>query len=273
MSTPVTARGEPGLDDVNPLPKSRPMCASSAGGPTRKPSRRQASPPWRSGRGPRDPCHRLRCASPGGLDQPVAIVVTTDEPVEVGLRWLPFERPEPAGCASPEWWRLLSGRASSGGWFGQVLVVDWAQHMGGAVPSAVVVEVVAPGQHDGPGMIRIEQLVAGQDLPFQAGEERLRGGVVEAGPDPAHGLTNTQAAAEQSAPRESGELRLRWLGCAGALAGSAGSVGCGVGRGSSAGGGQRVPVVGRAPSAAVSVGDVRRLVSLGTGPAFGPARM
>ena len=81
-------------------------------------------------------------------------------------------------CFPPNRGGLLLGRGRLvGGWFGQVLVVDWAQHMGGAVPSAVVVEVVAPGQHDGPGTIRIEQLVAGQDLPFQAGEERLRRGV------------------------------------------------------------------------------------------------
>src|SRR5688572_20372785 len=73
---------------------------------------------------------------------------------------------------------------------GQVLVGDGAQHMGAAVPPAMVVEVVAPGQHDSPGMIRVEQLVAGQDLPLQGGEERLRGGIVETRSDPAHGLTN-----------------------------------------------------------------------------------
>ena len=61
---------------------------------------------------------------------------------------------------------------------GQVLVGDRAQHMGAAVPSAVVVELITPGQHDAAGMIRVEQLVAGQDLPFQAGEKCLRGGIV-----------------------------------------------------------------------------------------------
>ena len=83
---------------------------------------------------------------------------------------------------------LLLGRGRLVG--GQVLVVDGAQHMGAAVPPAMVVEVVAPGQHDSPGMIRVEQLVAGQDLPLQGGEERLRSGIVETRTDPAHGLTN-----------------------------------------------------------------------------------
>ena len=83
---------------------------------------------------------------------------------------------------------LLLGRGRLVG--GQVLVVDRAQHASAAVPSAVVVEVVAPGQHDSPGVVGVGQLVTGQDFPFQAGEERLGGGIVETRSDPAHGLTN-----------------------------------------------------------------------------------
>ena len=49
---------------------------------------------------------------------------------------------------------LLLGRDRLVG--GQVLVVDRAQHMGAAVPSAVVVELVAPGQHDRSGLVGIE---------------------------------------------------------------------------------------------------------------------
>lgn len=58
---------------------------------------------------------------------------------------------------------------------GQVLVGDRANHIDAAVPPSQVVEVVAPGQHDRPRMVGITELVARQDLPFQAGEERLRG--------------------------------------------------------------------------------------------------
>ena len=55
----------------------------------------------------------------------------------------------------------------------------WAQHLGAAVPSAVVVELIAPGQHDAAGVVGVGQLAARQDFPFQAGEERLGGGIVE----------------------------------------------------------------------------------------------
>ena len=64
---------------------------------------------------------------------------------------------------------LLLGRGRLVG--GQVLVGDGAQHLGAAVPSAGVVEVVAPGQHDAAGVVGVGQLVMGQDLPFQAGEK------------------------------------------------------------------------------------------------------
>jgi hypothetical protein len=39
--------------------------------------------------------------------------------------------------------------------------------MGAAVPSAVVVELIAPGQHEAAGVVGVGQLVAGQDLPLQ----------------------------------------------------------------------------------------------------------
>jgi|1186.fasta_scaffold1177376_2 hypothetical protein len=74
----------------------------------------------------------------------------------------------------------LPGRGRS------VLVVDRAHHPSGAVPTVVVVEAVAPVQYDGLGPAGVGEFVAGEDLPLQAREERLRGGVVEAlsGPTP-----------------------------------------------------------------------------------------
>jgi len=83
---------------------------------------------------------------------------------------------------------LLLGRGRLVG--GQVLIGDGAQHLGAAMPSAVVVELIAPGQHDAAGVVGVGQLVARQDFPFQAGEERLGGSIVETRSDPAHGLTN-----------------------------------------------------------------------------------
>ena len=83
---------------------------------------------------------------------------------------------------------LLLGRGRLVG--GQVLVGDRAQHLRAAVPSAVVVELIASGQHDAAGVVGVGQLVARQNFPFQAGEERLGGGIVETRSDPAHGLTN-----------------------------------------------------------------------------------
>jgi len=44
------------------------------------------------------------------------------------------------------------------------------------------------------------EVVAGQDLILEGGEERLRGGVVETRPDPPHGL------ADAGAPAQCGEL-------------------------------------------------------------------
>jgi hypothetical protein len=43
----------------------------------------------------------------------------------------------------------------------------------------VVVEAVAPLDHDSLGLSSAGEVVPGQDFPFQAGEERLRAGVVE----------------------------------------------------------------------------------------------
>jgi hypothetical protein len=75
---------------------------------------------------------------------------------------------------------LLLGRGRLVG--GQVFVGDGAQHLGAAVPSAVVVELIAPGQHDAAGVVGVGQLVARQHFPFQAGEERLGCGIVEHDP-------------------------------------------------------------------------------------------
>jgi hypothetical protein len=47
------------------------------------------------------------------------------------------------------------------------------------VTTVGVVELEAPLGHDLLGMVGVGELVPGQDLPLQGGEERLRGGVVE----------------------------------------------------------------------------------------------
>jgi hypothetical protein len=47
------------------------------------------------------------------------------------------------------------------------------------VAALVVVEAVAPLDHDSLGLSSVLEIVAGQDFPFQAGEERFRAGVVE----------------------------------------------------------------------------------------------
>ncbi len=60
-----------------------------------------------------------------------------------------------------------------------VLVVDRTQHGSRAVPAAVAVAAVEPVQHDGLGMDGIDEVVSRADFPFQTGEERLSGPVVE----------------------------------------------------------------------------------------------
>src|SRR5829696_1491387 len=88
-------------------------------------------------------------------------------------------------CGSPE---IVEGSLCRFSVEGGVLVVDRGLSAGGAVAALVVVEAVAPLQYDRLGLVSGFEVVSGQDFPFQAGEERLGGGVVEARPDPAHGL-------------------------------------------------------------------------------------
>ena len=66
------------------------------------------------------------------------------------------------------------------------LVVDRRQAGGGTVPALVVVEAVAPVDHRRARLGAGGELVSGQDLPLQAGEERLGRDVVEARADPSH---------------------------------------------------------------------------------------
>jgi hypothetical protein len=54
------------------------------------------------------------------------------------------------------------------------------------VPSAGVVEILAPGGNDLAALISGGEVVPGQHLVFQRGEERLRGSILEARSDPAH---------------------------------------------------------------------------------------
>jgi len=61
-----------------------------------------------------------------------------------------------------------------------------------AVPSFDVVEVLAPGDNDSAGLGAGAEMVPRQHLMFEGGEERLRGGVIEARPDPAHRLNNPE---------------------------------------------------------------------------------
>src|SRR5215204_6721236 len=96
-------------------------------------------------------------------------------------------------CGSPE---IVEGFLCRFSVEGGVLVVDRGLSAGGAVAAMVVVEAVAPLQYDRLGVVSGFEVVSGQDFPFQAGEERLGGGVVEARPDPAHGLGDLEPAAE-----------------------------------------------------------------------------
>src|SRR6201990_2925866 len=61
-----------------------------------------------------------------------------------------------------------------------LLVLDRRQQPGGAMATAGVVEVVAPGRHDLSCLGLGGEPMPGQHLVFEGAEERLRGGVVEA---------------------------------------------------------------------------------------------
>jgi len=64
------------------------------------------------------------------------------------------------------------------------LVVDGREPVGGAVPALVMVEGVAPVDNHSLRMDGITETIAGQHFPFQRGEERLRGRIVETRSDP-----------------------------------------------------------------------------------------
>ena len=60
------------------------------------------------------------------------------------------------------------------------LVLVGRQQRRRAVPSFDVVEVLAPGDDDSAGLGAGVEMMPGQHLMLEGGEERLRGGVVEA---------------------------------------------------------------------------------------------
>ena len=66
------------------------------------------------------------------------------------------------------------------------LVLVRSQQRRRAVPSFDVVEVLAPGDDDSAGLGAGAEMMPGQHLMLEGGEERLRGGVIEAltGPCP-----------------------------------------------------------------------------------------
>src|ERR1700747_2764656 len=59
------------------------------------------------------------------------------------------------------------------------LVLVRSQQRRRAVPSFGVVEVLAPGDDDSAGLGAGAEMMPGQHLMFEGGEERLRGGVIE----------------------------------------------------------------------------------------------
>src|SRR4029077_18670765 len=73
-----------------------------------------------------------------------------------------------------------------------LLVFDRRQQSGGAVPSSSVVEVVTPHHDDFASVGLRGEMMPGQPLVFEGGEERLRGGVIEARPDSAHRLPHPE---------------------------------------------------------------------------------
>mgnify|MGYP000207988614 CR=1 FL=1 len=91
-------------------------------------------------------------------------------------RYLIFD--EPLNGLDPEgirWMRTLMRRFADEG--RGVLVADGAHHARRAVPAVVVVEPVAPVQHNGPSGAGVGELVSRQHLPLQGGEERLGRGI------------------------------------------------------------------------------------------------
>src|SRR6476620_1702781 len=76
------------------------------------------------------------------------------------------------------------------------LVLVRSQQRRRAVPSFDVVEVLAPGDDDCAGRGAGAETMPGQHLMFEGGKERLRGGVIETQPAPAHRLHNPQQAAQ-----------------------------------------------------------------------------
>lgn len=78
-------------------------------------------------------------------------------------------------CGSP---RIVEGSLCRFSVEGGVLVVDRGLQVGGAVTTLVVVEAVAPVDHHTLGLSSGGEVVSGQHLPLQAGEERLGSGVV-----------------------------------------------------------------------------------------------
>ena len=78
-------------------------------------------------------------------------------------------------CGSPE---IVEGSLCRCSVEGGVLVVDRGLACCGAVAALVVVEAVAPVDHSRPRGRGGVEVVPGQHLPLQAGEERLGRGVV-----------------------------------------------------------------------------------------------
>jgi putative transposase len=93
----------------------------------------------------------------------------------------------------PKTWRVLLSclRLVSS----DLLVLDRRQQPGGAVATAGVVEVVAPGRDDRSCLGLGGESAPRKHLVFEGGKERLRGGVVEARPDASHRLPDPELAA------------------------------------------------------------------------------
>ena len=77
------------------------------------------------------------------------------------------------------------------------LVVDRREPVCGTVATLVIVEGVTPVDNHSLRLNSITEAIAGQHFPFQRGEERLRGSIVETRSDPAHRLPNPQLPAQR----------------------------------------------------------------------------